>query len=285
MTLKLACADFTFPLLAHDQVLQLIAMLEFKGVDIGLFEERSHLWPSREFDNVSQSARRLKQKVADRGLEVADVFLQMALDFRPYAINHPDVSRRERARAWFLKTLEYAAECECKHVTGLPGAHFEAEPYNDSFARAVEELNWHVDQAKAYRVVFGVEAHIGSIVPRPELAEKLVQHVPGLTLTLDYGHFTRIGLPDTAVEPLVQYASHFHVRGARRGRLQETFAHNSIDFKRVFEVARASEYRGWFGIEYVWTEWEHCNACDNLSETILFRDFFGALANSGTSMK
>ena len=38
---KLACADFTFPLLPHDQALALIAMLEFDGVDIGLFEERS----------------------------------------------------------------------------------------------------------------------------------------------------------------------------------------------------------------------------------------------------
>ena len=46
MTLKLACADFTFPLLSHENALQLIAMLEFKGVDIGLFEERSHLFPS-----------------------------------------------------------------------------------------------------------------------------------------------------------------------------------------------------------------------------------------------
>jgi len=33
-----------------------------------------------------------------------------------------------------------------------------------------------------------------------------------------------------------------------------------------------SGYKGWVGIEYVWIDWEHCNECDNLSETILFRD-------------
>src|SRR6266498_4543249 len=48
MHAKFACADFTFPLLPHHEVLQLIAMLEFTGVDIGLFENRSHLWSSRE---------------------------------------------------------------------------------------------------------------------------------------------------------------------------------------------------------------------------------------------
>jgi len=31
MKYKLACADFTFPLLAHEKVLQLIAMLALKG--------------------------------------------------------------------------------------------------------------------------------------------------------------------------------------------------------------------------------------------------------------
>ena len=208
---KLACADFTFPLLPHEKVLQLIAMLEFKGVDIGLFEDRSHLCPSREFENVTQSARQLKKRLDAWGLEAADIFLQVGLDFKPYAANHPEASHREKARDWFIKTLDYTAECECEHVTGLPGAHFETESYDDSFARAVEELNWRVDQAKAYGIVFGVEAHIGSIVPEPGPAEKLVQQVPGLTLTLDYAHFTRIGLPDAVVEPLVKYASHFHV--------------------------------------------------------------------------
>jgi sugar phosphate isomerase/epimerase len=246
-------------------------------VDVGLFEERSHLWPSREFKNVRGSARRLKKKLDDLGLRAADVFLQTALDFRPYAVNHPQASRRRKARDWFLKTLDYAAGCGCKHVTALPGVHFEEEPYSDSFARAADELAWRVDQARQRRIVFGVEAHVGSLVPRPKPAEKLIRSVPGLTLTLDYTHFTRIGLPDSAVESLLNYASHFHVRGARRGRLQENFARNVIDYKRAFQAMQASGYRGWIGIEYVWTDWEHCNECDNLSETVRFRDFFRSL--------
>lgn len=280
MAYKLACADFTFPLLPHDHVLQLISMLEFEGVDIGLFEERSHLWPSREFEHVSASARQLKQKLADHGLQAADIFLQMAEDFTPYAINQPDPVRRQKARDWFLKTLEYAAECGCQHVTTLPGVPFEGESEVVSWNRTVEELAWRVEQARQHRLIFGVEAHVGSIAPTPEAAARLVEQVPGLTLTLDYTHFTRLGMPDSAIEPLVPYASHFHARGAREGRLQETFARNQINYRRVFEVMQASGYRGWLGIEYVWIDWEHCNECDNLSETILFRDFFRDLTRS-----
>ena len=135
-------------------------------------------------------------------------------------------------------------------------------------------MAWRVEQAKAQGITFSVEAHLGSIAPSPREAERLVRAVPGLTLTLDYTHFARKGLPDTAVEPLVVYASHFHARGLRKGRLQTSFAHNTIDYRRILDVMRSTGYRGYIGIEYVWTEWEHCNEVDNLSETIRFRDFF-----------
>ena len=271
MKYRLACADFTFPLMSHDQSLGLISMLGFKGVDIGLFEGRSHL--SKEFKNIGPSARKLKNKLDNLGLKAADIFLQTAPDFVPFAINHPSSKRRTRARNWFLKTLEYASSTGSKHVTILPGVSFSEEKSSDSFGRAVDELSWRVEQAKTQDIVLGIEAHVGSLAPRPKSAEKLVRSVPGLTLTLDYTHFTRAGLPDSTVEPLVEYASHFHARGARKGRLQETFRKNKIDYKRVLKMMAKTKYRGWIGIEYVWIDWEHCNECDNISETIQFRDF------------
>src|SRR5579862_285440 len=147
MKLKLACADFTFPLLPHNHVLQLIAMLGIEGVDIGLFEERSHLWPSREFADLGRSAGDLRRKLGDLGLQPADVFLQMDPDFTPFAINHPDADRRDKARDWFLRTLEYADACSCRHVTTLPGVRFDDEPAEASLARSEEELAWRVEQA------------------------------------------------------------------------------------------------------------------------------------------
>ena len=276
--LKLASADFTFPLLPHDNVLDLIAALEMDGIDIGLFEGRSHLWPSREFKNVGKSARALRRKLDDRGLKPADVFLQMNPDFIPFAINHPQPSRRRKARETFLRTLEYAVRLGSPHVTTLPGVYFESdEPQTESWKRSQDELSWRVEQAEKAKLLFAIEAHVGSLAPSPQEAQRLVTSVPGLTLTLDYTHFTRLGMPDSAVEPLVKYATHFHVRGARKGRLQTRFQDNTIDYARVLKAMRKSNYSGYLGIEYVWIDWEHCNECDNISETILFRDFLRSL--------
>jgi len=277
MTLRLACADFAFPLLSHDHSLDLAAMLEFDGIDIGLFEGRSHLWPSREFKDSPKAARILGTKLADRGLEAADVFLQMNPDFRPYAINHPESRRRRKARDWYQKSLEYAGTLGCSHITTLPGVTFDGEPRSESLGRACDELAWRVEVAHASGVTFAIEAHVGSIVSRPKAALALLQRVPGLTLTLDYTHFTKLGIPDAEIEPLLSHATHFHARGARKGRLQTSFGSNSIDYGRIARRLQKSDYRGFVGIEYVWIDWEHCNEVDNLSEIVLFRDFFRSL--------
>jgi sugar phosphate isomerase/epimerase len=207
-------------------------------------------------------------------LKLADVFLQTAPEFVSLAPNHPVPARRARARDLFSRTLEFAAECGCGHVSALPGVRFEEESAEDSLARCRDELAWRCAEATKRGITFSVEAHVGSIVPTPGEAARLVRDTPGLTLTLDYTHFTRAGVPDAEVEPLIAHASHFHVRGARRGRLQASFKENVIDYGRILQVMERTGYAGYVGIEYVWTEWEHCNEVDNLSETILFRDFF-----------
>lgn len=277
MKRKLACADFTFPLLEHQQVLDLIAMLGFDGVDIGLFEGRSHLHPSAQFDHLRQNAKRLRDQLAQRRLACADVFLQMDNDFARFAVNHPGRSRRKKARDWFLKLLDYVSAVGAGHVTVLPGMYFDDEPKRDSWGRCCDELAWRVERSQSSGLILGVEGHVGSIAPRPKALARLVRDVPGLTLTLDYTHFTRIGLPDVEVEPLIEHASHFHVRGARRGRLQTSFDKNTIDYRRIVEVMQRTDYIGWVGIEYIWIDWEHGNENDCLSETIRFRDLLRSL--------
>ena len=268
MRLKLACADFTFPILPHHQVLQLISMLGLKGVDIGLFEDRSHLQPSSEFKNVRRSARRLKQKLDDNGLVAADLFLQLALDYASHAVNQPQPRRRQQARDSFLKALDYAAECKGRHLTSLPGVHFKEESRRDSVARAVEELAWRVEKARQYRIVFAIEPHTGSFADTPNLAARLVRDVPGLTLTLDYGHFFPRGFAEADIEQLIQYSSHFHAYDTSRGSGSSTLPGNTIDWKRIFKVMDQTGYRGWIELEY---------GGNNLTDTVRLRDYFRSL--------
>ena len=278
MNLKLACADFTFPLLSFEQTLDLLVMLEIPAVDIGLFEGVKHLTPSEELRNVEKSAAKLKSALEMRGLSLADLFMVPALDRESLAPNNPDPEERRKSREILDRGLEYTRRAGGSHLTQLPGVPFAGESEEDSFKRASDELAWRVERAKEYGVVYSVEAHLDSIIEKPETVTRMVESAPGLTLSLDYTHFTKAGYSDAEIEPLLQYASHFHVRGARKDHLQAPFSENTIDYERVLKVMNDQNYSGYQALEYVWIEWERCNECDNLSETILFRDFLKDLA-------
>lgn len=272
MGYKYSCADCTFPVLGHDKVLKLIRLLDFEGVDITLFQDRSHLMPSEVFKDTSSSALRLKEKMEESGLETADVFLQCDLDFKKKAINHPEAQVRDFVWGWYLETLKFAGGAGCRHVTVLPGAHFEEEAYEASFSRTVDELSKRLQLAGEAGIALSVEPHIGSIIDTVDKTLHLLEALPSLTLTLDYTHFAKIGLDDAVVEPLLAHAIHFHARGARKGMLQCNMNENTIDYKRLIHAMGEYSYSGYIGLEYIWTEWEDSNKSDNISETLILRD-------------
>ena len=272
MDLKLATADYSFPKLRWEQALRLARDLEMRALDIGLFAGRTHLDPADVLSHVPQSAARVSTALRDNSLEIADVFGQPGQVFEENAVNHPDPAVRRNAAEFFHRILEFAIRCNAKHLTLLPGVHFDSETYEDSLKRCVEELSWRAQAAAKMGVVFSVEAHVGSIAPTPAQAKRLVESVPGLTLTLDYTHFTLQGFSDDDIEPLLASASHFHARGACKGKLQASVTENTIDYARVLRAMKRANYAGFVVLEYVWTEWMGCNQVDNLSETILLRD-------------
>ena len=283
MGFQYACADFTYPLLPHDKVIKLIALLGFDGIDIGLFENRSHLQPSGVLHEPEKNGRILGGKTADAGIKVADVFLQCDVEFSTKAINHPDKKVRDETRDYFLKMIDYASAAESRHITCLPGVHYTEESFEASYGRAADELAWRIEAARKAGLVFGVEPHLGSIVDTPAKALILVRELEGLTVTLDYTHFTKIGIPDAETEVLMPYASHFHARGAREGALQTVISENTIDYTRVVQSMQKSGYAGFIGIEYIWMDWENCNRSDNVSESIMLMDLMKKAENGGVS--
>lgn len=271
MPSRFSCTDFTFPLLAHEDALSLISMLGIGYVDIGFFQDRSHIQPAHVMENPEAEGGRLRTLLESKGLEAADVFLQSALDFTSIAVNHPQPEVRQIARRDFRCALEFARGCGSRHMTCLPGAVFSAEGEGASWQRACSELAWRVEQAGLYGITFGVEAHRGSVADTPEKAAKLVQDTPGLTLTLDYSHFIRGGFSQEEITPLLQYAGHLHVRGASPQMLQTPVKESAIDFDRLAGDLKQYGYKGILTLEYVYEDWEDNFRVDTVSETILLK--------------
>jgi sugar phosphate isomerase/epimerase len=270
--MKLSCADFTWPLLPHERVLQLIKLLDLEGVDIGFFGNRSHIRPEVVRDDIPMWAGRLTERLARTGLELADLYYQPWSDFQTMAPNNPDAKQQSDSDAVFQVVVEFGRRLGAPGITMLPGARFGDETYETSIRRSAEKLKQRVEQCAKYGMPLSVEGHVGSNVDSPERLARLVELTPGLTLTLDYTHYTYAGFPDSEIEPLMKHARHFQIRGAAKDMLQATFSENTIDHERMVEKMREIGYDRWIGLEYVWVNWQGCNRSENVCETIQLRD-------------
>jgi len=95
---------------------------------------------------------------------------------------------------------------------------------------------------------------MSALWPHAPAGRKAGTERPGLTLTLDYTHFTRAGLPDSEVEPLLNYASHFHGAARANSAFKPPFAQNTL-ITNALHPGCWIGYKGWVGIEYVWIDW------------------------------
>jgi hydroxypyruvate isomerase len=272
MSLRLAGCDYTFPKLQWEQTLGMARELGVGAVDIGLFAGRSHLVIDEIFADLPRAARRVNDAFNANGLCIADTFGQPGRVFEEKAVNHPEAAVRRAAAEFFYRLLEFALRCNGSHVSLLPGVHFPKESEEDSLQRSAAELAWRVEAAAKVGVTLSVEPHLGSLIATPSAAARLVDMTPGLTLALDYTHFTFQGIPDAEIEPLLTRTSHFHARGACKGMLQSTMSENTIDYAGVLRAMRKVNYKGFVVLEYVWTEWMDLNRVDNVSETVILRD-------------
>ena len=268
---KLSCADFTFPLMDRLAALKLIRLLDLDFVDIGLFARSTHFSPSELRASPRVYTEKVRQDLDAAGVHASDVFLQIGIDPAEFAANDPDPSVRSANREVFLVSLEFCAALGCKHITGLPGVFHHGVAPEQDLGHAAEVAAWrHTECAKA-GVEYAVEPHVGSLCASVEGTMAFLTRTPGLTLTLDYGHFIMAGEKSPRVDSLLPWASHVHVRGGALDRLQTSVEENAIDFAGMLEGLKHHGYRGFLALEYVWIDWNQCNRTDNVSETVRLR--------------
>lgn len=265
--MRLASADFSWPGLSHDLVLDIVRELGCEGVLLGLLGDYSPVHLDPVLADVPYWAGRLAERVEEHGLVIADVFPIASMDLVGLAVNHPDGAERARSAAFFRQMLEFARRVGVDGLTILPGMPFADESWDASFERACGELAWRVDEARSAGLRLSVEPHHGSIVETPDTAGRLVEGVPGLELTLDYGHFTVQGIPDAEIEPLLEHTRMMHLRPGREGLVQSRLVDSTIDFERMVDRLAAIGFDGWLAIEFVHDERPGCQDCDVIQES------------------
>ncbi len=117
-----------------------------------------------------------------------------------------------------------------------------------------------------------IEPHADSVTWSPELALRMLDDMPGLSLTLDHSHFVFHGMPYEHIALMHPHGTHWHVRQAALSQLQLRFDEGTIDFPRIVADLKHDGYDGVMALELATTPWLGLNHMDVLTETILLRD-------------
>ncbi len=277
--MRFACADYTFPLVPHEAVLDLLAALNFDALDLGVMGNRSHVRPEAVKTDPVRAGAAIREAANRRGLTIADVFLIPGTDFETLAVNHPEKGKRTESRELYADVVEFAVAAGAPGITLLPGIHWQVETRERSLSRAADELQLRVAAATDVGLRLSVEPHVGSLIPTPRAAWELINRCEGLELTLDPTHFIFAGIDQDEVRPLLKASRHFHARTACVGSLQTTLARNTIDFRAICDAMSEAHYDGYIGLEYLWmpgaepgSAYDLTNV-DTIAETVNLRDY------------
>lgn len=270
--MRLSCSDYTWPLLPHAAVLDLIRALEFEAVDLGFMTGRSHVRPEAVRDYPAAAGAAVRREVEARGLGVADVFAIPYTDFQTMSANNPDARQQARALEFFRAAVEFCRAVGAPGLTTLPGVLFPGDTFAQALARSADGLSERVRIAAAAGLSLSVEPHVESLIDTPDKTVQLLELVPDLRLTVDHAHYIRGGARQEDVDALLPWARHLQCRSGRPGALQVRVDEDTIDFERVVGLLHELHYGGSLAVEFTWQEWMDCNRVDTVGETALLRD-------------
>jgi sugar phosphate isomerase/epimerase len=264
LSLRLSCADSTFPKLTHEGSLGVIKDLGFTAVDVCSFTGYEHTPPETVLADPHGAADTVLARLDRHELEVADVFMIIGGSFEERAQNHPDQAVRDEALEAFERFVTFARRLRAPGLTILPGPTFD----ESSLELAASELNRRAQIAGEAGLHLSFEPHLGSVAETPAQALDLIERTPDVGFALDYSHFVYQGIPVEEVDPLLERTNHFHARQAAPGVIQARTHEGVIDFAGIRDALLGMGYGGYFALEYQWEDgWLDFSRVDCIAET------------------
>jgi sugar phosphate isomerase/epimerase len=281
--MRLTLSGHSFEILSLEGTMILAQQLGFKGIDISGFHARGRcsLEPADVAADPPGQADKVRALLDKYELDAADFFPQFGASPAEHGLNDPDAAVRARNAELIAGGARFCQLVGIPGMTILPGVDHPERSFMENFEAAGQEMRRATDIAAEYGVTIRFEPHMGSITQTPELALELIESfAPAARVTLDYSHFSLQYIPEDRVHKLIPYTDHFHIRGARPGKLQVRHEENTLDWFDIIDRLRAVNYQRALSLEYVCNPWYDINQLDTLTETVLTKEAIQAAVGS-----
>ncbi len=269
--MRLTVSNYTFEAIPLEGTFAICHSMGFKGVVVSAFKERGNggYDPDEVAAHPQKYADHLSALLDKYELECVDFFPQFSPNFYDRALNHPDSAVRDSTIKGFRGIVQFCKLAGIHGVTMLPGAQFMDRTQEQNLDLSGQMLQQCAEIAGENGVELYFEPHAESVCDKPELALSIIERAPAAKFALDYSHFLVQNIAMERIHPLLPHAGTFHIRQARRGKIQARYKDGIIDFVDIIQRLKAVGYYGCLTIEYICADWYGGNEMDTLSETMI----------------
>jgi sugar phosphate isomerase/epimerase len=264
-TVRLSLPAWSLPSATLAEVCGIARTLGFDGIDVG------HIYASGlDRSRLLSEPDAIADDLRAHGVPVASYFHHFGDG--AYDRNLARADSRDANLADLAALARFCESAQIGALLVLPGMLEPGRTLHESLTNSAETLRLGVEVVGEHGVQLMVEPHVRGILETPSAVLDLLEKAPGLRLALDPSHFICLGYPQEAVEDLLAFASHVHLRNARSGRLQERMAYGTINFDVLLARLVSDGFDGWISPEPLHQDFIDAWRVDVVTELIALRD-------------
>ena len=199
-----------FPDLSPHEALEVLADLQFTAVEIPLHETGRGLKPSEVHADLERSARFCRDT---HRLDIAALNIELAPG-ADYYTHFTSLCKLAK----LIKVVTLVVPCS---ELGTP------------FNEEIERLRKLVEIASLEGAVVAMKTTIGTMSQDPDTAVVLCDNVKGLRLTLDPSHYITGPHQGNAIDKVMKYVQHVHLRDSSKQKLHVRVGQGEVDYGKL----------------------------------------------------
>jgi sugar phosphate isomerase/epimerase len=205
-----AASTECFPDLAPQDVLEVLADLEFTAIELPIRESGGWVAPSQVHTDMERAAHFCRDT---HRLDIAALDIELA----------PGAAYYE----------QFAACCKMAKAIKVVTLVIPAAELGTPFNEEIERLRKLVEIASLEGAVVGLKTQIGCMTQDPDTAVVLCNNVKGLRLTLDPSHYITGPHQGGNIDKVMRYVQHVHLRDSTKEKLQVRVGQGLVDYGKL----------------------------------------------------
>lgn len=265
MASKLSLTSWSLPACSLAEAAGIARVLGIDALDVGYF-----FGPALDKARLLTEPERVADEARDLGIDMPCLYHLFGTTLGDR--NLADPTTIDDNAADLKQAVRFCERAGIGVIFVLPGICNPGQGRAEALAQSAESLKRLVPIAAEAGVTLTIEAHVHSFLETPSLVLELLDKVPGLKLTLDYGHFVCLGYRQEEIDVLAPHAAHTHLRQTKAGELQTKLDKGTINMGAQLATLKAAGYDGYLALEYTHQDYMDSLYDDILTETIRLRD-------------